>query len=177
MQYKKFIKEIIILLISLKCNVLDAKETIVYIDLNKLMTTSLVGKDLSVKLNTYRKSNSEKLKKVFKKLKNDEKKLFAQKNVLDKSDFEKKYKEIQLEYKEYSKSIEGLQKDINNKLIKSQAFILEQLTPILSKYAKDNSTNLILNKKNVIIGRTNLDITDNIMKSLNNKIKDIKLKN
>ena len=45
------------------------------------------------------------------------------------------------------------------------------------KYAKDNAIHLILNKKNVIIGKSDLDITQNIMKSLNNKIKDIKLKN
>ena len=110
-------------------------------------------------------------------MKSDEKKLIAQKNVLEKSEFEKKFGALQLRYKEYSESIQKLQGDINNKTIKSQAFILEQLTPILSEYAKDNSINLILNKKNVIIGKSDLDITQNIMKSLNNKIKDIKLKN
>mgnify|MGYP006092302725 FL=1 len=177
MKYKKFIKITIILLICLKFNTLDAKEAIVYIDMNNIMSNSLVGKAFSSKLLTYKKKNSEKLNKVFKGLKSDEKTLIAQKNVLEKSEFKKKYDALQLRYKEYSESIQKLQRDINNKSIKSQAFILEKLTPILSEYAKDNSINLILNKKNVIIGRSNLDITQNIMKSLNNKIKDIKLKN
>ena len=177
MKYKKFIKIIIISLICLKFNTLEAKETIVYIDMNNIMSNSLVGKALSSKLITYKKKNSEKFNKAFDEMKSDEKKLIAQKNVLEKSEFEKKFGALQLRYKEYSESIQKLQGDINNKTIKSQAFILEQLTPILSEYAKDNSINLILNKKNVIIGKSDLDITQNIMKSLNNKIKDIKLKN
>jgi Skp family chaperone for outer membrane proteins len=60
-------------------------------------------------------------------------------------------------------------------VVKSKATILENLTTILSQYAKDNSTVLILNKKNIIIGRTNLEITDVIIEKLNNKIKDTKL--
>ena len=53
--------------------------------------------------------------------------------------------------------------------------ILEELTPILSNYAKKNLTSLILNKKDVIIGKTNLDITEQIIKTLDKKIQKIKL--
>ena len=53
--------------------------------------------------------------------------------------------------------------------------VLEVLTPILSNYAKTNSTSLILNKKDVLIGKSSLDITDIILKELDQKIKKIKL--
>ena len=61
MKYKKFIKIIIISLICLKFNTLEAKETIVYIDMNNIMSNSLVGKALSSKLITYKKKKFRKI--------------------------------------------------------------------------------------------------------------------
>ena len=78
---------------------------------------------------------------------------------------------------EYKKSVENFNRDINNKKIKSESFIMENLRPLLSDYAKKNNISMIINKQNIIIGKTELDITDEIIKSLNNTIKEIKLEN
>ena len=53
--------------------------------------------------------------------------------------------------------------------------ILKELKPILADYSKENSISLVLRKKNIIIGKNELDITDDIIQLLNNKIKEIKL--
>ena len=49
------------------------------------------------------------------------------------------------------------------------------LTPILESYAKENSISLILKRENILIGKTNLDISQNILKIFNKKIKTIKV--
>jgi outer membrane protein len=175
MSYKKVIIFFAITLLSLNFSILDAKEPIVYIDMNKVMSISIVGKSLNNKIEKYRKSNLVKFNKLLKDLRSEEDKLLAQKNVLNNDEFQKKAKIIQGDFQKYKKSIDDFNLDLDKRVVKSKATILENLTTILSQYAKDNSTVLILNKKNIIIGRTNLEITDVIIEKLNNKIKDTKL--
>ena len=53
---------------------------------------------------------------------------------------------------------------------------VEQINKILLKYSKDNSISLILLKKNVIIGKSELDISMDIVKLVNAAIKEFKVK-
>ena len=53
--------------------------------------------------------------------------------------------------------------------------VLDELKPILSEYSNKNSISLILQKKNLIIGKNDLDITKDIIEILNKKIKSIKI--
>ena len=50
-----------------------------------------------------------------------------------------------------------------------------QLSPILEEYAKANSISLILEKKNIVMGKKEIEITDEILSIANEKIKDIKI--
>ena len=51
--------------------------------------------------------------------------------------------------------------------------MLNHLKKILSKYAADNSISLILQKTNIIIGKSSLDITPQVMDIFNKEIKKI----
>jgi len=53
---------------------------------------------------------------------------------------------------------------------------LKKLMIIVEEYVEVNSIQLILKKENIIIGMSNLDISNNILKLLNEKINDINLK-
>ena len=48
-----------------------------------------------------------------------------------------------------------------------------KINKILTKYAADNAISLVVQKKNIIIGKSELDITDEILKEFNNQIKSI----
>ena len=173
MQYKNLIKIICFILALINFNTLKANETIVYIDINKLMSNSLVGKSLIKKIKIYEEKNSKKFDKVIKNLRSEEKKLISQKNVLDKVEFEKKYKKLEIDFSEYKKSLKNFSKELNSKKIKSNSLVMDGLQPILLDYAKNNSISIILDKKNVIIAQSDLDITDTIIKNLNTKMKDV----
>ena len=175
MRLKKVIKIITILTFIFNFSLLKADEPVVYVDMNKIMTLSLVGKSVNEKLDKYNKKNLEKFNKTLKSLRLEEDKLLAQKNVLDKNEFQDRVKIIQRGFNEYKKSIDDYNKALSKKTINSKQVILKNLTPILSEYAKNNSKSLILNKKDIIIGKQELDITDKIIEELNKKIKDIKL--
>ena len=58
----------------------------------------------------------------------------------------------------------------------AQVSMVNTLTSILSEYAEKNSISYIIPKKSIIIGKTELDLTNIILNILDTKVKDIKLK-
>ena len=67
-----------------------AENKIVFIDLNYIFTNSSAGKSVNVQLKKAHKSNLEKFKKLEENLKKEETEIIAQKNILDKEDYQKK---------------------------------------------------------------------------------------
>jgi len=53
--------------------------------------------------------------------------------------------------------------------------LLKLINPILVEFSQDNSISFILQKKNLIIGKTELDITDKIIKIANKEILKFKI--
>jgi Skp family chaperone for outer membrane proteins len=82
-------------------------------------------------------------------------------------------KKLQIDFSEYKKSLKNFSQELNTKKIKSNSLVMDGLQPILLDYAKNNSISIILDKKNVIIAQSDLDITDTIIKNLNTKMKDV----
>ena len=54
--------------------------------------------------------------------------------------------------------------------------LIKLINPILAKYSTKNEISIILQKKDLIIGKTELDITDEIIKIINVEIKEFKIK-
>ena len=53
--------------------------------------------------------------------------------------------------------------------------LISKLSPILEEYAKQNSISLILQKKNIVMGKKEIEITDEILSITKEKIKNIKI--
>ena len=66
--------------------------------------------------------------------------------------------------------------DLKNLRDNAAKKILDILNLILSEYSAKNSISLIIDKKNIIIGKSELDVTNQIMDLLNKKIKKVELK-
>ena len=66
--------------------------------------------------------------------------------------------------------------DKNNKLkISATKKLIKKLNPILSDYSEKNSISIILQKRDIIIGKNSLNITDDIIKILDENVKEIKI--
>ena len=65
--------------------------------------------------------------------------------------------------------------NINKLRIEATSKLISKLSPILQEYAKKNSISLILQKKNIIMGKKEIEITEEILSITNNEIKDIKI--
>ena len=55
--------------------------------------------------------------------------------------------------------------------------ILKILNPLITEYVEKNKITLVIDKKNILIGINNLDITNNILEILNKYTADNKLIN
>ena len=47
-----------------------------------------------------------------------------------------------------------------------------KIDPLLRAYMKENSIDILLNNKNIIIGKDSLDITDQMINIINNSLKE-----
>ncbi len=169
---KNFIFIIIFLLISFSSH---SNEKIVYLDLEKIMQDSIAGKAVIAKLKKKRERTISEFKKKEKDIKDKEKKLIAQKNVLSKEEFENKLKDLRNDISEYQKDRSKSANDIASRRIKASTRLIAKLTPILEEYSKKNSIKLIVQKKHIVMGKKEIDITKEILDLVNQKIKDIKI--
>ena len=65
--------------------------------------------------------------------------------------------------------------NLNNQRLDATEKMISLIRPILSEYSEKNSISLIIQKRNIIIGKTALDITDDILKIVDKKIAKISL--
>ena len=152
-----------------------SSEKIVYLDVEKIMQESKAGKSIISQLKKKREISISKFQKKEKEILEKEKKLISQKNVLKKEEFEAKLKELRTDVAIYQKERNKTSNEIGNSRIKASTKLIKKLTPILEDYSKKNSISIIIQKKNIVMGKKEDDITKDILELVNQKIKTIKL--
>ena len=171
--FKKFFIIKIFFLIFTLSNAEEQK--IVYLNVDKIMQQSIAGKSIKKQLENIYNKNLEKFKKNDEILKNKEKKIIAQKNILSKEDFQKELTGLRTEIINFQKEQVKARDEINKLRLGATNKLISKLSPILENYAKKNSISLILQKKNVVMGKKEIEITDEILSISNEKIKNIKI--
>tara|TARA_Y100000817_G_C16608724_1_gene434188 strand:+ start:36 stop:551 length:516 start_codon:yes stop_codon:yes gene_type:complete len=155
---------------------LYADNKIIYIDINKIISNSESGIYLNKELNKVNNENIAEFKNIEKELKAEEEKILKQKNILKESEFNSKVSELREKVKSYNEFKNKKNNDLKKLRDNAAKKILDILNLILSEYSAKNSISLIIDKKNIIIGKSELDVTNQIMELLNKKIKKVDLK-
>ena len=158
------------------CTNILAQDKIVYLDINRLLNESEAGKYLNSELNKINNSNIEEFKKIENTIKSEEEKILKQKNILKTEEFNSKVDELRDKYKSYQDFKNNKNEEINKIRNDAGSKILKIINEILSDYSTDKEISLIIEKKNIVIGKTQLDITDDILKLLNKKMTKIEIK-
>jgi Skp family chaperone for outer membrane proteins len=176
MMHEKIIKTIVFLFLISISGLVKAEQKTVYIDMDLVMNNSLGGKSISQQLNKINQINSKNFKKSEDDLRSEENKIISQKNVLSESEYKKKVSDLKEKIVDYNKNKKKIINDLNKKKITAQASLINSLTPILADYSKKNSITMIISKQNIIMGKNELDITNDILKIIDNKITKVQLK-
>ncbi len=148
---------------------------IFYVDIDKIIAESNVGKKINKNLDKLIKKKNNEFKKIEEDLKKKDSDLVKQKNILSKEEFTKNLKKLENDIKIYRTNKNDFNKTITQKKLKATSEMVVYLNRILGKYATDNSISLIIQKKNIVIGKTEMDITKPILEIFNKEVKDVKL--
>ena len=166
---------LIFVLSTISSNLLANNSKIVFIDMDKLLNNSIVGKSVNKKIGSIIEKNKLEKENLEKDIKADDEKISSQKNVLNDEEIKKMVNDLNKKIKNYQEIISEHKKNVQKIRVDSSAIILENLKPILSEYSDKNSISIVLQKKDVIIGKNELNITKDIIKILDNKLKKIEI--
>ena len=152
-------------------------QNIAYANLDLIIQNSEVGK----KIISYFSDKNEKMINEFKAnekiIRDKEKSLISQKNVIEPDEYIKKIEIIKKEIQEFNNKSKKQLRELNQeKETVSKSFLIE-VNKILKEYAEKNKIDIIFSSKQMLIGKSSLDLTDNILKNVNKKIKNFKIKN
>jgi Skp family chaperone for outer membrane proteins len=174
MLYLKKILLSLICLIYLTSNLL-AENKVAYIDLDKILVSTDSGKALFKQLNNLEKLELENLKNEEKAFKEEENKILSTKNLLTQDEYTKKVnvfkKKVSVYQNKKKAIIEGLQKKRNTEVVR----FLKMTNPLIESIMESNSIDILIEKKNVFIAKSNTDITNVVIDEINKNIKNFEI--
>ena len=148
---------------------------IAIIDTEVIMKESLAGKSLIKQLSKIDDSNKKYFLEYEKKLKLEKEKISSQINILSKEEYDKKILILNEDFKKYQDEVRDKLKLTKSKRDKALKKILSELNVLLSNYSNENELTFIIDQKNIIIGRTDLNVTNEILKLIDLKLKKVSL--
>ncbi len=153
-----------------------SEQKIAFIDMNKLISTSKPGSSILKQLTNINNRNLKFLENEKKKFNEKEKKLISQKNIISETDLKNQVNELKSEIKNYNQNRKKMLADFNKLKIDNTNNLLKLINPILVKFLNDKEIAIILQKKDLVVAKTQLDITDEVIKIVNTEVKEFKIK-
>ena len=159
---KKFF--LISLFFFLSTSISNSSEKIAFIDIDYILNNSNLGKLILQELENVNNENFKNLtqkEKIIKKKKED---INKTKNISSKEKLEKDIIEFNKEVEKFRLEKDKILKDF--KLLKESKSdnFLKSINPLIQDYMKKNSIEIVLEKKQIFIGSSSLEITNDIIK-------------
>ena len=173
---KYLVKFFVVTFLLLICTHASAEQRIVYLDMKFILNNSKAGKGAQDFLQNSLKENEELFLKEVNELKMKESDLLTQKSALNKEEYKKKSDDLRKKVIEVQAQRRIFLENITKQRSEAKKKLLEEISPILSDYIKENKVSLVIDKKIILGGEIDLDITNIIIGNLNNKFPSLNLK-
>ena len=162
---------IFVIFVFLKVTTFAYGSNVVYIDMSYILSNSIKGKSILDELDSENKKNIKELESKEKILKDLEKNISNQRNILSKKEFDKKVNDLKSKVIIFRKDKDKIVQKFNDVKNNTIQNFMKNVEPLISNYMEKNSINIVLSKKDVIIGKKNLDITNDILEIVDKNIK------
>ena len=166
---KKFFLIIIFFLFGLT-NVWSS-EKIAFLDIEFIINKSEPALVIIKKIEKIRDQENKKLKEIENNLKKKNEELIKIKNLISDEELKKKISSLRDEAKSFDKLRKKTITELNIKKNKELNEFLKLINPIIQEYMKEKSIDMIIDKKNIFMAKSKNDITEDILKIVNTKIK------
>ena len=166
-----YFRSFILLILFFSFNIVKSAENIYYVDLDYLLNNSNAGKKLIENINKVQKDKKDYYQKIGVDLRKEEEQLLTQKNLLKKDEFQIKLNNLKSKVQKFTFERNKDFESISKERVISTNNLLKKIEPIIAKYAKENTISMIIQKKNIVIAKNELDLTEVLLKLTNDKIK------
>ena len=146
-----------------------------YLDFKYILNQSDAGKKAQTFLKKKLDNGIKTLQKKEKAIQEEETKIIQQKKVISAEEYKKKVTTLRSKVDTLQKERNTLLANVSKQRSKAKAELLKNLNPIIKEYMKEKNIRMVLDKKNLLLAEDSLDITQEIVKRLNSKLKSIKL--
>tara|TARA_B110000438_G_C15775844_1_gene634009 strand:- start:636 stop:1160 length:525 start_codon:yes stop_codon:yes gene_type:complete len=173
---KHILKLFIVLFFVTVSNQSYAEQKIVTLDLTFLLNESKAGKGAQDFLKKTYDSNAKKFVDIEKKLKKKEKDLLSKKDTLSKEDYSKEMNELRKSFSDYQTERRSSIDKLTKQRAGAREVLLKKLDPILKNYINENNVSLVIDKKIILGGAPDNDITKIIVEKINKELPSLDLK-
>lgn len=148
---------------------LSASDNIAFVNLDKVLQNSNIGKELLNEIQNLNNKNINELKINENDLKKEESELNKIKNIITEEEYVNKLNLLKEKISTYrNKKNQMVKKIEEQKDLKLENFFFK-INPIIQDYMNKNSIDILLEQNNVFIGKSSSDITDEIIQEINKK--------
>ena len=173
---KYLVKFFVVTLLLLICTYASAEQKVAYLDMKFVLNNSKAGKGAQDFLQKSFRENQKNFLDRENKLKQEESDLLGQKTILTKEEYQKKTDNLRKKVIDYQSQRRLSLEEITTLRAEARQKLLEKLDPILKAFIKENNISIVVDKKNIIMGNADLDITDTIVAKLNKELPSLNIK-
>ena len=165
----KYFKFYLLFFFLIFTNINAENKNIVFIDIDYLLNNSDLGKEALKRIDDIKVKNLSNLKEKEKILLNKEKEIKKKQNIISKEELKKEVDQLKVQIKNFKKEKNSLFESSEKMKVEELNKILNKINIIVKEYMSNNSIDLVLNKKNIFIGKVSSDITEIILNEINSK--------
>ncbi len=148
-----------------------SKENIAFLDVELIINKSEPALKIIKKIEKLRNKESKKLKEIENELNKKNEEILKTKNLISEEELRNKISVLKKEANSFEELRKKTIKDLNIKKNNELSEFLKLIDPLVRKYMKENSIDIIIDKKNIFMAKAENDITKDILQIINTEIK------
>ena len=135
-----------------------------------VVKSSNAGKKILDKIKKINENNVEILKEKELKLKKIEENIKKKQNILSKEELEEEIIKLRIQVNNLRTEKDDMVKNVNEIKNNELKKLYKEINPIIQSYMDKNNITILLDMKNIIAGKTNYNITKEIIDEINKNI-------
>ncbi len=172
----KYFKTFLVVLLIFSFSNHSFTAEIHFIDLKKILNKSKAGKGAQDYLKKQLSEATKKFDKEKAALKKEETELIAKKKLISPEEYKKNLTALRQKNIDHQKRRQKTANDVFKKKEKARLELYKALNPILEKYMTENNITMVVDRKSIVVAKTEVDLTEKILKLLDKELKSINLK-
>lgn len=148
-----------------------AAGNVAFINIEFLIQNTNIGKTVIKKIDTNNSKKTNYLQNRESELKKKENEIKKKQNIISDDELKKEIELLKNDVNAYNKEKQKIVNDLKKFKVEELNLLISQFNDIINEYMNQNSIDIVLDKKNLYMGKISSDITKNIVEQINEKIK------